>query len=749
MKRAVVWLAGILILVVILMAALVALSPVFLSKYKDQIVAKVGEAVDREVRLGDIRLTLFTGVGLRLKDVSISNAKGFRDEPMLTVSDLDVKVKAMPLLSRKLEIVRVILRKPQVVIEKNDKGVFNFSDLTGPPAPGVPVEKDKPKTPTPLAGLLVSRLEVSDGSLAYFDAGSEALRKGVRIEHLGLSLEDVSLDKPIPFSLSFGINRDAEDIRMRGTVGPVGEKMAYETIPVSVQLAIPDFALPRAMDLLGSKPAVLIESGTLKGEATISGDLASGMDVAGSLNVASLTVKDPEKKATQIKGLNLGLQKELVVRMGEGKIEVRKAALSADRARLDLSGEVRNFQKDPALSLTLSSNEIPLGGWDKIFPALAGAVLDGTIKAGGSVSGKPAKKIEAVVNLTSPRLDVKLPKKAASIGGPKSHIAWQWVPAAEAAAKGSAKGKGGGTGLPQNLDIKGRIDIAQGSFDNIPFSQFQANYAKAGNLIDVTNLSLRGFGAQGSATGRATVNFGTAKPSYSADLKFSQVDLAAVQQTFAVRTEKIVGGLSGQMAIAGSGFELKDMEGSLSGNGDLKVEGGALPNVNLEERVLAAVAQKLGLPVATLAQMAGVKIAQGNQTPFEEFHGIFRIGGGKIDVRDAVITSGNHGFSATGDIGLNQTLNLRSRLILRQVADPGSKKHAYYLIDEKNRKYIPFKVTGKTGKPVVTVDIEALVRGQAQRAIDEKKEELKDKLKEKLGPQGEEILKPLEKIFRF
>ncbi len=751
MKKAVVWLVGLLVLIVILMAALVALSPVFLNKYKDQIVAKVGEAVDRDIRLGDIRLTLFTGVGLRLKDVTVSNAKGFRDEPMLAVSDLDVKVKAMPLLSKQLEIVRVILRKPQVLIEKNEKGVFNFSDLTGPaaPAPDADAEKAKPAPSSPLAGLLVSRLEVSDGSLAYFDATSQALREGVRVQHLALSLEDVSLDKPVPFSLAFGINRDAEDIRLRGTLGPVGKKIDYETIPVSIQMAIPDFALQRAMDLMGGQPPVLIESGTLKADTTINGDLASGMNVAGSLHVASLTLKDPQKKETQVRGLNLGLQKELMVRMGEGKIVVQKASLSADRARLDLSGEVLNFQKDPSLSLKLGSNDIPLSGWDKIFPALAEVALDGTVKAGGTVSGKPAKKIQAVINLSSPRLAVKLPKKAAAIDSAPERMAGQWIPSAEAAAKTSAKGKDAGGGLPQNLDVRGRIDIAQGSFDNIPFTQFQANYAKKGDRIDVTDLSVRGFGAQGSATGRASVNFGTAKPSYSADLNFSQVDLAAVQQSLTVRTEKIMGGLSGQLALSGSGFELKDMEKTLSGNGDLKVEGGALPNVNLEERVLSAVAQKLGLPVATLAQMAGVEISRGNQTLFEEFHGIFRIDGGKIDIRDAVITSGNHGFSSTGEIGLNQALNLKSRLILRKVADPGSKKHAYYLIDEKKRRYIPFKVTGNTGKPVVTVDMEALVRGQAQRAIDEKKEELKDKLKEKLGPESEEILKPLEKIFRF
>ena len=88
-------------------------------------------------------------------------------------------------------------------------------------------------------------------------------------------------------------------------------------------------------------------------------------------------------------------------------------------------------------------------------------------------------------------------------------------------------------------------------------------------------------------------------------------------------------------------------------------------------------------------------------------------------------------------------------MILRKVGDIKKKKFTYYLIDEKSRKYIPFAITGKSSKPIVMVDVEALVKGQARQAVEEQKEKVKEKLREKLGPEGDKILKPLEKIFKF
>ena len=756
MKKTLIILIGIILFLALLMGAAIALSPVFLNKYKDPILAKVGEAVDREIRLGDIRLTLFTGIGLRLTDVAVSNAKGFREEPMLTMADLDVKVKLLPLLRKEYQVTRVILKEPRLLIEKNEKGTFNFDDLTGEKPPSAPADEEQKKEkesqplPAALAGLLVSEVTLSDAEFSYYDAGSETFKKGLQIRNLDLVLEDVSLEKPITFSLSFGVNHDGKDIQLSGTIGAIGEKIEIGNIPLSIQMAIQDFALKRVMDFMGESPPVSVEKGSLAMTTDISGDLTSGLKISGTTTVSTLTLNDPEKKETLVKGLNLSFHKDLSILLSEQKMDIRKVDLTVDRVKLNLKGKVSDLQKNQALALQITSNSIPLDGWDKIFPALSGVGLDGSASIDGNISGKAAGKMNMVLNLTSPNLGITLPKEETSAINPNKYV-WEWmIPSAEAAESTEAgKQKGPGSPLPQNIDMKGRVEVAKGRIDNIPFTDLKGNYSKTGNRISLTDFSVKGFGENGSATMNVQADLGPAKPTYQASLKTSKIDLAALQETFASRKEKIAGELNSNFSLSGAGFDDKSLEKNLTADGEFKVDQGALTNVNLEKKILEAVANKFGVPVPTLAQMLGIEISEKDSTPFEECLGSFRIRSGKIQLQEGTLTSENHGFSTSGVMGFDQKLNLKARMILRQLGDVKKKKFTYYLIDEKNRKYIPFEVKGSASKPSIHVDTDALIKGQAQQVIDEKKDELKEKLKEKLGPGSEEILKPLDKIFKF
>jgi AsmA protein len=756
MKKPLIILIGIILFLIVLMGAAIALSPIFLNKYKDQILAKVSETVNREIGLGDIRLTLFTGVGVKLTDVRISNAKGFREDPMLTMADLDVKVKLLPLLRGEYQVTRVILNEPRLLIEKNEKGIFNFTDLVGEKESSVPDDEKKIKNSEAqelspvLAGLLVSKVKLSDADFSYYDAGSDPLKKGLHIRNLDLELEDVSLDRPIPFSLSFGVNHDGKDIQLSGTIGAIGKEINVEKIPLSIQMAVKDFALKRAMDFMGETPSVMIESGTLNMTSDVSGDLASGLKISGATKVSSLTLKDPAKKEILVKGLGLNLHEDIAIRLSEQRMEIQKAELSVDRAKLNLKGKVSNLQKDPVLALQLSSNDIPLADWDKIFPALSGIGLGGSIKADGDVSGKAAGKLNINLNLSSPNLEVRLPKKETSEKTENKKVSGWLISPAEAAASAETQNKkSSGSPLPENIDIKGRIEIAQGKIDNIAFSELKGDYAKTGNRISLNDFSVKGFGENGSAAINAKTDFGPANPTYEANIKTSRIDLSKLQETFAARKEKIAGELTSNLTLSGAGFDTASFEKNLTADGDFKVEEGALTNVNLEEEILKALGNKFGVPAPTLAQMFGIQISEEDHTPFEECLGIFRVRTGKVQIQDAALTSKNHGFSTSGEMGFDQTLNLKARMILRKLGEVKEKKFTYYLVDDQNRKYIPFQVKGTSAKPSIHVDTDALIKGQAQQVIDEKKDELKEKLKDKLGPGGEEILKPLEKIFRF
>ncbi|MDX1765006.1 MAG: AsmA family protein, partial [bacterium] len=481
MKKLFVFLLSLVLIVVLLLAAVVLLSPAFLSKYKEPILAKASTSLNREITMGDIRLTLLRGFGLRLKDVTVANAAGFRQEPMLSMGGLDLKVKFLPLLRKELQVEKIILQQPRIVIEKDNKGVFNFSDLAGGEK-GPPTDKEaarKEGTAGPealLAGLLVSQVMISDGALTYYDAGSPPLKEGVRVGSLNLAVEDVSLERPIPFSLSFGINRDGTDIKIKGVVGPVGKEINVEQVPLSAQAALDQFALKRILPFMEA-PSFTIDEGALSFKADVSGDLASGLKLSGVIDIDGMTLSDAAKK------------------------------------------------------------EMLVG-------------LDTSLNVGGNLSGLLQDKITAEMDLSSPNLMVRLPKKSVAHRLNTTQFVRWLVPGAEAAtAKRTQSSARGGSG---GFDVQGKINIAKGTIGDVPFSDLAGNYSKKGDVVRVTGFSVKGFGPEGVASGNMTFNLAGTAPSYQVDLNAAGIDLATVQDAFTARKEKVGGALSAKLRLSGA-----------------------------------------------------------------------------------------------------------------------------------------------------------------------------------------------------
>ena len=89
-KKLVFWLGGIAGLLVL--AALAA--PFFIpwDKLKDKAVAEASKSLGRELKVGAVKVSLFTGV--RAQEISLANAKGpgFSRQPLFSVQDAKIDV---------------------------------------------------------------------------------------------------------------------------------------------------------------------------------------------------------------------------------------------------------------------------------------------------------------------------------------------------------------------------------------------------------------------------------------------------------------------------------------------------------------------------------------------------------------------------------------------------------------------------------------------------------------------------------
>src|ERR687885_1992667 len=67
---------------------------------RDFLLAQAEQVLGRKITAGDIELTVFTGIGLRVKDFALADDPSFSTENFIRARDLQVNVKMWPLLSR-------------------------------------------------------------------------------------------------------------------------------------------------------------------------------------------------------------------------------------------------------------------------------------------------------------------------------------------------------------------------------------------------------------------------------------------------------------------------------------------------------------------------------------------------------------------------------------------------------------------------------------------------------------------------
>jgi AsmA protein len=105
--------------------------------YKQDMTELVREATGRELQFhGDVDLTIFPALGMKLGAMSFSNAAGFGELPMVKVKEASISVDVASLISFAPEIDKLVLRDLEINLIKNKAGVNNWDDLVNKPAPG-------------------------------------------------------------------------------------------------------------------------------------------------------------------------------------------------------------------------------------------------------------------------------------------------------------------------------------------------------------------------------------------------------------------------------------------------------------------------------------------------------------------------------------------------------------------------------------------------------------------------------------
>ena len=122
---------GVIVAVTFLIAVVAIFVAVFdANAYKQELTELVREASGRELQFhGDVDLTIFPALGMKLGAMSFSNAEGFGALPMIKVKAASISVDLASLIRFAPEIDKLVLRDLEINLIKNKAGVNNWDDL--------------------------------------------------------------------------------------------------------------------------------------------------------------------------------------------------------------------------------------------------------------------------------------------------------------------------------------------------------------------------------------------------------------------------------------------------------------------------------------------------------------------------------------------------------------------------------------------------------------------------------------------
>jgi uncharacterized protein involved in outer membrane biogenesis len=242
MKKLIKWVSIVVgILLVVLIVGAIALPFIIpLEKIKDFAVQRISEAINREVKIEKVAFNIFEGI--KLEGLSISNRKGFAKKAFVSADAIVLRYAFWPLFRREVIISEISLVKPEILIEKNQKGEYNFSDLLKPRKTPAKEEKEPPFS------LFINTFSLSKGRLTYSDYATKTTHV---VKNINTSISGIVLGfiKPIDVKASAVATYKGKDIPA-SLSGNVGIDLAKE------EIKIPSLSLSVAGERVSSSLAV-------------------------------------------------------------------------------------------------------------------------------------------------------------------------------------------------------------------------------------------------------------------------------------------------------------------------------------------------------------------------------------------------------------------------------------------------------------------------------------------------------------
>jgi uncharacterized protein involved in outer membrane biogenesis len=182
------WVGGSIVGLILLAVILIKLFfPI--EKAKTFAIEKGSAALGRPVRVGDVDVSIWGGLGILLKNVEIGNPPAFGDGNLASIEQVDAKLAFWPLMAGDFRVNRLEIDKPALVLRVLPSGANNFTfAAVDSHLPPTAAESLTPEAKAATPAVAFDQLEIRNGRLSYLNDSADQSVSAVGL-NLRTSLE--------------------------------------------------------------------------------------------------------------------------------------------------------------------------------------------------------------------------------------------------------------------------------------------------------------------------------------------------------------------------------------------------------------------------------------------------------------------------------------------------------------------------------------------------------------------------------
>jgi len=648
--------------------------------FRERIAAEVKETTGRDLRIaGDLSLSIFPWLAVDVGRTEMGNAEGFSDEIFLSFDEARLSVQLMPLLLQQdVRVGGASLDGLNVNLEVLPDGRNNWDDLSESDAENAGA--------TDSAGgasqFDVANVTVSDARLSYTDrqAGS-----AYAFENLSIESGRIAADTPIPLQAAFDFSSDP---------GALGGHIEMRTTA----------SFSDAMTTLG----------------------LDGLNVGGTLNGV---VDEPTEFNLDSRAIAIDTNAK-TMSPGELDLTVLGVAVAANVAPFSYEGT-------PTPTATLRVAEFSLKELMERVGTVPPVTANPDALTRVSLSAD-ATLGETAIALTNLSLDLDASTMSGELSVPTADAGAMifdlevdevalddYMAPADAGADAAGADNNADIEIPaeliRSLQADGSVTVKRATLSGMQFENLVLGVKSAGGKMRLNPLRAEFF--DGSYSGDVQIDASGDTPSISANETIAGVNLSALAKSL-FDQDNISGTIEGNFALTGAGQTLADIRRNLDGNIAMQLADGAWEGTDVWYQIRRAramfrqeVVPEPELPART--EFSSVK-ATGVVTD-----GVFANDDFMAELPFLQLTG--RGTVDLVSTGVDYALDVRVLERPELMADATEEELADF-----TETVVPLKVTGLMASPSVKPDIEGIFKAQVDEAIEEKKQELKDDLMNRL-----------------